>query len=68
MIVMADHYTTRQVAQLLGRPEWLVRRVVDKLSSPVDRFAGKRVIPAGRLVEIAEAIRRREERREVPAQ
>jgi hypothetical protein len=64
MTAMPDYYTTRQAAELLCRPEWLIRRVVDRLQTPVPRFGGKRAIPALRLAEIAEAIRQREIRRE----
>jgi hypothetical protein len=56
---MPEHYTTRQVAELLRCPEWLVRRVVDRLPEPIGRFGGKRAIPAARLAEIAEAIKER---------
>lgn len=54
---MPDFYTTRQIAELLKQPEWLIRRVVDGLEMPVPRFGGKRAIPAARLAEIAEAVR-----------
>ena len=56
---MADFYTTRQVGDLLHEPEWMIRRVVDALQTPVPRFGGKRAIPAARLAEIAEAVKQR---------
>lgn len=48
--------TTRQVGELLQAPEWLVRRIVDALPQPVDKFGHKRMIPTERVPEIKAAI------------
>lgn len=61
---MPGFYTTREVAELLNQPEWLVRRVVDRLPTPVPRFGGRRAIPAERLAEVAECLKAREHRKE----
>lgn len=58
---MPEYYTTRQVGDLLNQPEWMIRRVVDGLQTPVPRFGGKRAIPASRMAEVAEAVKRRRE-------
>jgi hypothetical protein len=49
---MPRFLTTKQVGELIGKPEWLVRRVVDSLG-PIERFGQKRMIP----VEMVERIR-----------
>jgi hypothetical protein len=54
--------TTRDVALLLNRPEWFIRRIVDSLSPPVERFGNKRVVPLARMSEIREAIGRHQAR------
>ena len=48
--------TTRQAGEFCGAPEWQVRRIVDRLGQPVERFGLKRMIPASLLPAIAEAI------------
>ncbi|MBC7855408.1 MAG: hypothetical protein IAF94_18425 [Pirellulaceae bacterium] len=52
-------YTTKEAGELLGQPEWLIRRVVDSLVETVPRFGGKRFIPSARLAEVAERVRER---------
>ena len=49
---MPRFLTTKQVGDLLGQPEWKVRRVVDSLG-PIERFGNKRLIPA----EMVERVR-----------
>ncbi len=52
--------TTRQVGEKYGGiPEWTMRRVVDSLEPPVERFGLKRMIPVERLPEIERALRAR---------
>ena len=47
---MSGHFTTREVANLLGTQEWRVRRLFEAGALPEPpRFAGKRAIPT-RLV------------------
>lgn len=52
-------FTTREVGELYDQPEWLVRRIVDELDEPVDRFGLKRMIPAAFLPQIGDALRAR---------
>lgn len=52
--------TTREVGEIVGQPEWLVRRIVDKLAPPVEKFGHKRMIPPARLPEIQTAITARQ--------
>jgi hypothetical protein len=56
---MGDFLTTRQVGEILGHPEWLIRRVVDSLDG-IGRFGGKRMVPREKLAAILEAIRVRQ--------
>ena len=59
------YVTTREAGELCdGKPEWLIRRVVDSLDPPVERFGNKRMIPADRLPEIIKAIQDRRAWRE----
>lgn len=53
------HLTIPQIAARLGQPDWLVRRVVDALPEPVPRAGQYRLVPAGRVDEIARAIEQR---------
>jgi len=46
--------TTRDVG--LNQPEWLIRRVVDSLMPPVERFGNNRLIPSARLDEVRVAV------------
>ena len=55
---MGRFLTTRQVGELYQEPEWRIRRIVDHLHPPVDRFGLKRMIPADRLGEIAARLRK----------
>jgi hypothetical protein len=57
---MPTHFTTREIADLLGSDEWRVRRLFEDgtLREP-DRFGGKRAIPRARLSEILDALRER---------
>ncbi len=56
---MGRFLTTREVGELYQSKEWTIRRIVDGLNPPVDRFGHKRMIPAGRLGEIAERLQER---------
>lgn len=56
---MAHFLTTREVADIYLVPQWRIRRIVDAMQPPVDRFGLKRMIPAGRLVEIASRLQAR---------
>ena len=56
---MGRFLTTREVGDIYQEPEWRIRRIVDRLHPPVDRFGLKRMIPAGRLGEIADRLRER---------
>jgi len=53
---MPQFLTTREAGDLCGKPEWLIRRIVDALNPPVGRFGHKRMIPAERLPEIMVAV------------
>jgi hypothetical protein len=57
---MPQFLTTRQVGEIIGRPEWLIRRVVDSLDTPVQRFGHKRMIPAAMVEVIRDEVERRE--------
>lgn len=61
---MLDFLTTREVGDETGKPEWLIRRIVDSLSPPVNRFGHKRMIPRDRLPEIEQALAEREAEQE----
>ncbi len=57
---MAEIFSTREVADLLGTREWRVRRLFEDGDLPEPaRFAGKRAIPKTRLLEIVDALRDR---------
>lgn len=57
---MTQHYTTREVAEVLGTDEWRIRRLFQSGAIPeVQRFAGKRAIPPDRVAGIVDALRRR---------
>ena len=56
--------TTREVGELLDQPEWAVRRVVDALLPPVEKFGHKRLIPAVRIHELETALKNRARSRE----
>ena len=60
---MSRFLTTQQVAEIVGEGPWTVRRVVDGLGKPIERFGAKRMIPPDMLPEIAEAIRNRKGRK-----
>lgn len=62
---MPNFFTTRQVGEMFGgEPEWMIRRIVDQLDEPVERFGSKRVITPAMLPRIAEALRDRGRLRE----
>jgi hypothetical protein len=50
-----DFLTTRQVGEILGKPEWRIRRVVDAMAG-IGRFGGKRLIPRELLPKILSAL------------
>lgn len=56
--------TTREVGEIVGQPEWLVRRIVDHLAPPVEKFGHKRMIPLSRLPEIQTALAARKHAKE----
>jgi hypothetical protein len=64
-MVASDLLTTRQVGDILGQPEWKIRRVVDSLGS-IPRFSGRRMISRGLLPQIIDAIRAHDNREAVP--
>lgn len=51
--------TTREVSERCDAPDWLVRRVVDAIDPPFDRFGPYRIIPENRLAEVKKAIKKR---------
>lgn len=53
---MSDILTTRQVGEMLGQPQWRIRRIVDRLDG-IEKFGGKRAIPRSKLPAIIKAIR-----------
>jgi len=57
---MPQLLTTRQVGDIIGCPEWLVRRVVDSLGEPVQRFGHKRMIPGDLIGRIQAEVSRRQ--------
>lgn len=59
---MPPFLTTRQVGEIVERPEWLIRRVVDSLGVPIAKFGHKRMIPADLVDAIRQAIAARESR------
>ena len=55
------YLTTREAGELCDdKPEWLIRRIVDALEPPVERFGNKRMIPADRLPEVKKALEERD--------
>ena len=67
---MPRFLTTREAGDLLNAPEWRIRKIVDALDEPVERFGHKRMITAEHLPRIAEVLResqRPAERGEVTA-
>jgi excisionase family DNA binding protein len=61
---MPEILTTREAGEVLGAPEWTIRRIVDELSPPVARFGWKRAIPRERLPEIKQALESRRRNQE----
>ena len=57
---MSEFFTTREVGDMVGQPTWKVRRLFEsrELAEP-PRFADKRAIPARRLPEVFNAMKRR---------
>ena len=57
---MAESFTTREMADLLGTDTWRIRRLYESgdLPEPL-RFAGKRAIPREAIPEIVDALRKR---------
>jgi hypothetical protein len=54
---MADHLTTRELAEFLGVDEWRVRRLFETKSVPEPpRFGGKRAIPRSQIPAIVHAL------------
>ncbi len=51
--------TTGDVCRITLQPEWAVRRVVDSLEPPIQKFGQNRMIPRGRLTEIKRLLRKR---------
>ena len=53
----AEHLTVGDVARLFGVEDWHVRRVVDRLPTPVPRVGRYRPIPRSLLPAIAKSLR-----------
>ncbi len=53
-----DYLSTGDAARVLGVPLWRVRRSTDRLQPPVPRFCGKRAIPASRLPELQDVVKK----------
>jgi hypothetical protein len=53
---VSSNLTTREVGQLYRQPEWLIRRLVDEILPPFEKFGHKRLIPRQRLPEIQAAL------------
>lgn len=53
---MPQFLSTQRIAELIGRPVWQVRIVVDSLPIPVQRIGRHRAIPEDRIGEIAKAV------------
>ena len=49
--------TVGQVADILGAPEWKVRRIVDSLDTEIPRAGLYRLVPRSMLSEIADRVR-----------
>lgn len=64
---MPQFLTTKQVADIIGAAEWRVRRVVDSLAEPIQRFGHKRMIPAALVDRIRDEVARIERRQEAVA-
>ena len=56
---MPGFLTTREVGEMLGAPEWLIRRVVDSLPVRVERFGLRRMIPPSLVPVIAQGVAQR---------
>ena len=57
---MPNHFSTRELADLLGSRTWRVRRLYEDGTLPEpDRFVGKRIIPRESIPEIVDALRSR---------
>ena len=55
-----NHFTTRELAELLGTLEWRVRRLYEDGTLPEPpRFGGKRAIPRTAVAAVVEALRAR---------
>ena len=59
-----EYLSTREVAEIIGRPIWRVRRVVDALST-VPRIGTARMIPAAMVETIRDEVARIERREAV---
>jgi hypothetical protein len=60
--VIRDHLTTGQVAEIYGKPDWLIRRVVDGLSIDIPRAGQYRLIPREALGRIGAELDKRSTR------
>ncbi len=49
-------YTTGELAEMYGRPEWRVRRIVDTFGEQVPRAGLYRMVPAALLDAVAERL------------
>lgn len=56
---MPEVLSTKEVGELLRRPAWQVRVIVDSLEKPVARIGRQRAIPVNRVAEIARAAENR---------
>ena len=56
---MSDFLTVGELARLLEQPEWLIRRVVDRVIPDASRAGRYRMIPRNRVVDIAAAVKAR---------
>jgi hypothetical protein len=58
---MSKQFTTAQVAEICGVPVWRIQRLFSlRLVPDVERFAGKRAIPAGMVPRIIDVLRERD--------
>jgi excisionase family DNA binding protein len=55
----SSNLTVGQVSQSLGLPPWKIRRLVDSLEVPIERFGRNRLIPAALIGTIAVEAERR---------
>lgn len=57
---MPHHYTTRELAELLGTDAWRIRRLFTTGDLPEPpRFSGRRAIPREMIADVAAALRDR---------